>query len=356
MQQPDKAEEYLETVRQQIRWKRARHIVVEEIRAHLEDQKEAYLKDGSSEEEATSRAIAEMGDPVTVGEQLDRVHRPRPDWALLAITAALLLFGLLVPAATGGLVSGGLFGESWFFNQAVYVGISIPVMLAAYFMDFTILGKYPKMTLVSFYVIFLICYFLTNGPFAGYRTCAITDLLVLFPTVFAGFVYGMRGRSYDGLILCMAAVLISALIALIMPDLTILFFLFVSCFIILTGAVLKGWFRVGKKAAIGILILPFGCVMAAAGLILYGGNGIRRFQYIMNPGLAPDSYGYLGNQLQQILWHSKPIGAGMSSTGIDPCLISGYMTDMKTNFLLTYITYRFGWIVLLVILGLLLAF
>lgn len=356
MQQSDEAEEYLETVRQQIRWKKARRVVVEEIRAHLEDQEEAYLKNGSSQEAAAHCAVAEMGDPVVVGEQLDRIHRPRPDWILLAMTAALLLLGLVVPAFIGGTVMGGFFGESWLWNQAIYVGIAIPVMFAAYFMDFTILGKYPKSVLVIFYVAVLFCFFLTQNRFAGHRSCAITDLLLLFPTVFAGFVYGMRGKGYGGLILCMAAVLLSSFLALIMPDITILFFLLAACFIILTGVVLRGWFCVGKKASMAILLLPCAFILLAAGFALYGGNGIRRIQYILNPGLAPNSYGYLGNQLQQILWHSKPIGAGMLFNGLDPNLISGRVTDMKTNYLLTYIAYHFGWIALILILGLFSAF
>lgn len=353
MQQPDKAEEYLETVRQQIRWKRARHIVVEEIRAHLEDQKEAYLKGGSSEEEATSRAIAEMGDPVTVGEQLDRVHRPRPDWTLLAITAALLLFGLLVPAATGGTVFGGYFGLSWLENQAVYVGISIPVMLAAYFMDFTVLGKFPKTVLALYYFILVVCYFMKIGISINFRQYSMTYLMLLFPTVFAGFVYGMREKGYGGLIFCMAAILIPCL--LVTPDVTVWLLLCVSCYIILTAAVLKGWFRVVKKAAMLILYLPCAGVITA-GILLYCNSGSKRLLYIFNPGLAPNAEGYLGTIIQKILSCTRPVGGGTAVPGYEAYAVTQLLPDIKTEFLLTYIAYRFGWIVLLAILGLLLAF
>lgn len=353
LQQPDKTEEYLETVQQQIRWKRARHVVAEEIRAHLEDQKEAYLKSGSSEEDATSRAITEMGDPVTVGEQLDRVHRPRPDWALLAMTAVLLLFGLLVPAVTGGTVFDGHFGLSWLWNQAIYIGIAIPVMLAAYFMDFTILGKFPKMILALFYFSLFVCYFLKIGISINYRQYSMTYLMLLFPTVFAGFVYGMRGKGYGGLIFCMAAILIPCL--LVTPDVTVWFLLCVSCYIVLTAAVLKGWFHVVKKAAMLILYLPCAGVITA-GILLYCNSGSKRLLYIIDPGLAPNAEGYMGTMIRKIISCARPIGEGIAVPGYDAYAVTQLLPDIKTDFLLTYIAYRFGWIVLLAILGLLLAF
>ena len=77
MQQPSKITEYLEAVRQQIRWKKVQSLVLEEIKSHIIDQKDAFISDGLNEEEATDKAIAEMGDPNVVGEQLDRAHRPR---------------------------------------------------------------------------------------------------------------------------------------------------------------------------------------------------------------------------------------------------------------------------------------
>ncbi|MCO1603092.1 permease prefix domain 1-containing protein [Desulfosporosinus nitroreducens] len=101
MQQPSKITEYLETVRQQIRWKKAQLPVLEEINNHIIDQKNAFISEGLSEEEAADRAIAEMGDPVVVGEQLDRAHRPRPDWPLLVMTAAILLLGLAIQVLIG---------------------------------------------------------------------------------------------------------------------------------------------------------------------------------------------------------------------------------------------------------------
>ncbi|MDR3602367.1 MAG: hypothetical protein P4L49_18090 [Desulfosporosinus sp.] len=51
MEQPRKITEYLEAVRQQIRWKKAQSPVLEEIKNQIIDQKNAFVIDGLNEEE-----------------------------------------------------------------------------------------------------------------------------------------------------------------------------------------------------------------------------------------------------------------------------------------------------------------
>ena len=51
-----KAEEYLKTLTDQIRCKMAREAVRDELLAHIEDQKTAYLSEGMEQEEADGRS------------------------------------------------------------------------------------------------------------------------------------------------------------------------------------------------------------------------------------------------------------------------------------------------------------
>lgn len=64
---PDRIERYLELAGEQIRWKRAKPALLEELRTHLLDQRDDCLAEGMSEEEAQAEAVRQMGDPVTVG-------------------------------------------------------------------------------------------------------------------------------------------------------------------------------------------------------------------------------------------------------------------------------------------------
>ena len=93
---PELLADWLDQAVAQLRSRRAAEPVRRELAQNLADQYQALLDQGFSPEEAAARTVREMGDPVLVGGQLDRVHRPRPALAqTLPIALALLAGGLL---------------------------------------------------------------------------------------------------------------------------------------------------------------------------------------------------------------------------------------------------------------------
>ena len=344
MQQPNKITEYLEVVRQQIRWRKAQSSVLEEINNHITDQKNAFVSDGLDEEGATDKAIAEMGDPIVVGEQLDRAHRPRPDWPLFVMTATMLLLGLTIQILIGPDHLSN--GAEMFQKQIIWAGIAILVMFATYFFDFTIIGKYPK---VVFFVLcaITIADYLFTGRVNG-RSIYTIYLLLLFPTAFAGVVYSMRNKGYGGLILCVAAFIIPAYLSILVPTVTVLFLICTFCLIILTVAVEKGWFNVRKLLAILIMYISTAAVLSTS-FIMKMGNGyvLRRMQIIFNPSLDPTGSGYIGSMIQRLLSHSQFIGQGLPISGYGEYSAIKLLPASNTDFLLTYLIYRLGWIVLI---------
>jgi cell division protein FtsW (lipid II flippase) len=352
LQQPNKTTEYLEAVRQQIRWKRAQSHVLEEINNHITDQKNAFVSEGLNEEAATDKAITEMGDPIVVGEQLDRAHRPKPDWPLLVITATMLLLGLAIQFFVGPNIFNG---AGMFEKQIVWAGIAILVMFAAYFVDFTIIGKYPKVVFFALCAITIACNLFT-GRVKGQSIYTIY-LLLLFPTAFAGFVYRMRNKGYSGLILCGAAFIIPASLSWIVPSVTVLFLLCASCLIILTAAVEKGWFNVRKLFAMLIMYIPTAAVLSTPFFMMRGEEYVsHRMQVMLNPSLDPTGYGYIGTVIQRFLSHSQFIGEGLPLSGYGEYAASQLLPAANTDFLLTYLIYRFGWIVLIGIIAIFSAF
>ena len=352
MQQPSKITEYLEAVRQQIRWKKAQSPVLEEIKNHIIDQKDAFVSNGHNEEAATDKAIAEMGDPIVVGEQLNRAHRPRPDWPLLVMTATMLLLGLAIQLLIGPDHLNN--GAEMFQKQIVWAGISVLVMVAAYFLDFTIIGKYSK---VVFFALCAITIAYLFGEEVNGRSINAIYPLLLFPTAFAGVVYSMRNKGYGGLILCVAAFIIPAYLSILVPTVTVLFLICTSCLIILTAAVEKGWFNVRKLLAILIMYISTAAVLSTS-FIMKMGNGyvLRRMQIIFNPSLDPTGSGYIGSMIQRLLSHSQFIGQGLPISGYGEYSAIKLLPAANTDFLLTYLIYRFGWIVLIGIIAIFSAF
>ena len=342
MQQPSKIADYLEAVQQQIRWKKAQPPVLEEINNHITDQKNAFIRDGFNEEEATNKAIAEMGDPIVVGEQLDRTHRPRPDWPLLVMVAILLLLGLAIQIVIGP--NNFTNGDEMVQKQIRWAGISILVMFAAYFLDFTIIGKYPKVAYFALCAFTVASYLITGGN----RGTSTIYLLLLFPTAFAGFVYSVGSKGYRGLILCGIAFIIPAYLSMLVPNVTILFLICTSYLTIMTVAVEKGWFNVRKRFAILTMYSSTAAVLSTLFVMKMGdGYFMRRMQMIFNPSLDPTGTGYIGSMIQRLLAHSQFIGEGLPIRGYGEYSGLTLLPAVNSDFLLTYLIYRFGWIVLI---------
>lgn len=49
-----------------------------------------------SEEEAEAAAVDEMGDPVAIGAELDRIHRPQMPWKMIGLIVMLSIIGVLL--------------------------------------------------------------------------------------------------------------------------------------------------------------------------------------------------------------------------------------------------------------------
>ena len=186
---------YLDTVSDQIRWKRARAGLVRELEAHLEDQRHEFQAEGHSPEEAERLAVEEMGDPVAVGTDLDRLHRPRPQWGMLGILAAALILWLMLRL-----------NEQWEFYGLYYFPRDVATALlaagaaaAVYLGDYTILAKRPLALAIV----------ITAGTLLGgtiqFRLDHIYDWghywILLLPLAAALTVYGLRNQGIRGLAL-----------------------------------------------------------------------------------------------------------------------------------------------------------
>lgn len=90
-----RSEEYLTILTDQIRCRMAREDVRKELLCHIEDQKAAFLSEGMEAAEAEEAAVREMGDPVETGNELDRIHRPKMAWGMIALIAVLSIVGYL---------------------------------------------------------------------------------------------------------------------------------------------------------------------------------------------------------------------------------------------------------------------
>ena len=291
-------EEYLYTLTEQIRCKMARGTIEQEINDHIEDQKAEFLSEGMSQTEAEEAAVREMGDPVEVGLEMDRIHRPTMAWGMIALIVGLSLAGYLLRSimyqtVLGIKQSAGKTEELFWtgMSSSWHTSLEVPVlllglvlMISICYMDYTRIAAYAKPILIAYQVLLLVGLQVVgakmNGstrfiimPF-GNIVLNLIDLLWLTIPLFAAVLYSYRGQGYRGILKAILWMIIPSYYFLIIrcQSLIAAMILEVVYCVVLAAAVYKGWFQVCKKAVltgIGVVVVLIP-VLLAGGIWCFG--------------------------------------------------------------------------------------
>lgn len=316
-------EEFIKSVTEQIRCVRARAGVAKELSDHIEDQAAAYEEKGESHEEAVKRAVQEMGDPVEIGVELDRIHRPQTDFKMIGMAFAFSVAGLFVISALNGLAQYPVY----FIRQCIVLLLSFGVMTGMYFLDYSFVGRYA-------YGIYV---FVTAAAYIGSRFAVMDGaipiafmLSYLYVPVYAGILYRLRGRGYSALVWGIVIQIFNAVLTLTLSStLYTALNVYLICTVLLILAVCKRWFLVDRKKAVVIIIgalvgLPAGLLISRT--ILFGagyGFWTGRLLAWLNPDKDAAGAGYIYQWIRQQLGTAKLIGASGSTLSMEGGLIRG---------------------------------
>ena len=347
--------EYIKIVCEQIRWKKAHDVISEEIESHITDQKNAFIKGGLDNKTATEKAIMEMGDPILIGTEFDRTYRPKIERSIIVLTCILVLTGLSVRYFV--IYNAPITFEFSVFNDLLSIIIGFICMLMAYFIDFSIIGKHPKKIFFGLTVLSLLLNFMDNriNTSAKFLILPISSsfILLLFPTAFAGIIYAMRQKSYFGIIQAGLIFSISAVICLNTWNISNIVIYGISCLILLTMSILSGWFNVKRSNA---LFLIYGAVALISSILILIIITTRsyilfRIQSAFNPSLNPQTSGWLIIFVRNIISGAKFFGQGTLGEYAGVSLPS-----IHSDFLLTYLIHKLGWISFIVIMTIIIIF
>ena len=236
--------EYLETVGGQIRWRRARRLLLRELSDHIADQAAAFEAEGRSPEEALAGAVAEMGEPEAVGRALDRLHRPQNRWGLAVTVAALFAAGVLLQ-----LFAAGLMGDAkdvfYFRRQVLGLLLAAGVLTGLWFSDYTLLLRrkwVPAAALLLLCLGPILCTpLLPFYSYHGYQLALYPTLLL--PVPYAALVVSLRGRGTRAVLLCGGLALPLPIWAFVAVSSTGYLVTLASMLLVLLAAVGLGWFR-----------------------------------------------------------------------------------------------------------------
>lgn len=342
---------YLEAVQGQIRWKRARPLLVRELERHLEDQRDDFLKEGKAPDEAERLAVEDMGDPVTVGTELDRVHRPRPQWGLLGLTIAL---------AAAGAVLRVVFRQPYVREALVVsralstLGLGTAVMLGMYFLDVSRLVRHARAIYVGALAVGIATLYITAAQGVAYYTQYI---LLFYPIVYAFWLYTRRSSGWKGIFLSILGGVPLAAVCSVVPSMTGLSLLLLSGLVLTLWAAGRDWFGVGRwKGICAVLVLTFGGLTY---LLLKGylNSFLLRVMIALRPELEKERRGYMGWMLN-MFWEDVPplrivSGEAAMSVNAGARVFGGGQEmrpiDFSHDFLPASMAVAWGWVPLLLI-------
>ena len=241
--------QYMEILLGQIRNKKARDLVSEEVEAHIDDQVEAYRQKGMKDRDAEYKAVCEMGDPVETGVSLDRVHRPRMSWGMIILIGIINAIGLVVLSQITS-------DRNLFQHQVCYTIAGVAVMIFICMLDYTWIGRWCGILSLCFLSIYIYAAFFqgegvgTSGflILPGRISVSMNIFVYLSLPLFAALLYKYRKKKWYHMLV--PAAFMTAVIFIfrtcVYSSSTMMNLILLSA-VLLTFAVAKGWYPVPKK-------------------------------------------------------------------------------------------------------------
>lgn len=324
----------------QMRWKRARPVAAKELADHLSDQYEAFLEEGMDEEAAAQATAREMGDAVETGTQLDRAWRPRPDWVMLGIVLVVAAIGLVLQYSMRP--NNDL---EWYMFFGKYVAGAV-CLLAAYFVDYTILGRHCWL-LYGLWVVGGLA--LIVGPLnyeVKGKLVYLAQWVWFFPVLFAGILFRQRGKGTRGVCICLLSLPAMWFLALQAPSMAALLGQTVVCCGMLAAAVWRGVFGRRNMEKLALAVSP---VLALALFCLFQLDKYPHIRYkleiVFHPQIDAVAQGWLGALVQYVMF-------GIRFPRCEELNIDGFLQyDGTTDLILTSAKYYWGWAAVLLILA-----
>ena len=249
--------EYMEILLSQIRNEKAKEFVGEEIGAHIDDQTDTYMEFGLDQDTAEKKAVRSMGDPVETGASLDRIHKPKMSWSMIALVAILSVFGLVLQFLIGREAD----NMYYFQNHVVFVILGLIAMMLICFIDYSRLvmrGREIALVYLIFCLISMIFGRHYNGAnmymHFGPVTFSLHFIMYLSLPIFACLLYLYRNKGKRQLLIPIGFIAILLLgCAARGCSIILVGNIWLVAGVILTYAFLKGWYPVKIKSTISIM-------------------------------------------------------------------------------------------------------
>lgn len=329
----EKIKVYMDLVCSQIKFKEIHGNIKEELLDHINNIVKENMEEGFRLEEAIDMGIKQMGDPYILGQDLNKIHKPKPEWTILALTFVFTLIGIL---STYILSSKGLISD-WSTRGIMKNSIRMAILgmgtiLLLYFFDYRKIKSFSK----YIYIIASLLLIFEGRYRIFYRVT--TDLTYIAPFLYAIALSGIfseerwkKDKIISNLVILFLPIILIIIFQRSIVTPIIMYFAMVSVLILVSGGNIK--YLLGSMG-IGVAII--------SSLIIRNSYMAERLKTFLNPFRDPLGSGYVDVQLKRLISSAGFLG---NRTNIDKTKLPILpLPEMHTNYIFSSIIYIFGWL------------
>ncbi|WP_212935255.1 FtsW/RodA/SpoVE family cell cycle protein [Bacillus hominis] len=327
-----KGERFLKEVTNHIKSKEAKSFVATELDFHLKQAKNTWMEKGLSEEVAEDKAVEQMGSPVKLGQELNKLHKPKVDWFLIGLLVIAMGLGFLPVIAFGHT-------NDLLMNKVIVVILGVVTAIGVMLLDYRKLERFGWLfyTIGVLILLMLYCFpnaWITGEPIIKIGPIAIDRLMAVpfFFLAWASFFNNNRLKVRYLVVLY----LFSLYLFLIGAAFSVIFIYITMVFVMLW------WSRLGKKTALIITIVPICLLIIRASFSWPSVKGyhLDRFLGYLNPERDAHGAGFMYIRLKEVM-----SSAGWFGTYGDV----KFIPNPDTDFVFASLTYYYGYVLALVL-------
>ncbi|MGY0693740.1 FtsW/RodA/SpoVE family cell cycle protein [Virgibacillus sp. FSP13] len=332
-----KGDHFLKEVTNHIESKEAKKFVATELEFHLQKAKNIWIEKGLGKVDAEDKAVQQMGSPIKLGQELNKLHRPRVDWLIiiLLVTAMGLSFLPIVSLGDAGLMDVNHFLK----NKVIFVILGVAAAFGMMMVDYRKLEKFGWMFYIIGVFILLVISFFPNIIMNGEPFIKIGPIIIecqmavpFFFLAWSSFFNNSRLKVWHLGILF----LFSLYLFLMIPDLSASFIYTMMVFVMLW------WSKLGKKKILITTVVSISSSIIVGFYIWFSAEEyqLQRILGFLNPKNYVDGAGYTYVRLKELMSSAEWFGTSGKKE---------FIPDAHTDLVFASLTYYYGYLFALIL-------
>ncbi|HDR4420074.1 TPA: FtsW/RodA/SpoVE family cell cycle protein [Bacillus cereus] len=322
-----KGDRFVSEVTNHIKSKEAKGFVATELDFHLKQAKNKWIEKGLSEEVAENKAVEQMGSPIKLGQELNKLHKPKVDWFLLILLVAAMGLGFLPIIALGHT-------NDLLMNKVIFVILGIVTAVGMMLFDYRKLERLGWLFYTIGILILLAIKCFPTGYVIGEAIIKIgpikIDCLMTMPFFFlawASFFNNSRLKFMHLLMLYVFSLYLFSTTSILLP-----IFIYITMVFVMLW-----WSKLGKKTAWLITILPIVPLIIRD---LFSWSAVKEYRIARILGLINPAHDQFDLRLQEAMSSAGWFGTYGNINSIRAA---------HTDFVFASLTYYYGYVLALVL-------